>query len=120
MKRIKGRNWIIGLCAAISFGFAIASCNNTGGKAGIVHKTDTVIIQNMEFQPANLKINKGDTVVWINKGIVAHNVTEDTAHTWTSGDINVGSSWKKVVDSSFHYECSIHPTMKASVVVVKK
>ncbi len=83
-------------------------------------KVDTVIIQSMQFQPADLHASAGDTIIWINKGIVAHNVTEDTARTWTSGDINVGSSWKRVADNSFNYLCTIHPTMKGSVTVTKE
>lgn len=36
---------------------------------------DTVIIKGMAFSPSELRVHKGDTVVWINEDIVAHNVT---------------------------------------------
>lgn len=79
---------------------------------------DTVIIYRMQFTPANINVKKGDTVVWINKDIVVHDVTEKDK-LWTSGNIpNDGTTaFKRVADSSFDYFCSIHPTMTASVTV---
>lgn len=108
--------FIIGIAGIIG-GISIAGCNSKG--SGVAPKTDTVTIQNMEFTPKNLTINKGDTVVWLNKGIVAHNVT-DTLQKIASGDINVGSTWKMVPEKSFNYFCSIHPTMTAQITVSNK
>ncbi len=82
-------------------------------------KVDTVIISAMQFQPAHLTINRGDTVIWINNDIVTHNVT-DSLNAWTSGNIDMGKSWKSAPQKSFNYFCSIHPTMKGSVTVVNK
>lgn len=80
-------------------------------------KTDTVIISQMEFQPADLTVSQGDTVVWINKDLVAHNVTEQPEKEGSvkSDTINNGQSWKMAVDHGFDYICSIHPTMKAKI-----
>lgn len=78
-------------------------------------KTDTVYISQMQFQPANLTINKGDTVIWINKDIVSHNVTEDPLGSVKSDTLKTGDSFKIAPDHSFHYICSIHPTMKAEI-----
>lgn len=80
-------------------------------------QTDTVIISGMKFQPANLVVHKGDTVLWINKGIVKHNVTTFPAKEWTSGKIAIDSTWAKVVTDSISYFCSIHPTMKGKIVI---
>ena len=38
-------------------------------------KTHTVTIEDMRFQPAVLVVAPGDTVVWINKDLVAHTAT---------------------------------------------
>ncbi|MFA7615028.1 MAG: plastocyanin/azurin family copper-binding protein [Moheibacter sp.] len=80
-------------------------------------KTDTVVIYQMQFQPANLTVNKGDTVIWINKDLVAHNVTEDPEGSVKSDTLNTGDSFKLAPDHSFNYICSIHPTMKAQLTV---
>lgn len=80
-------------------------------------KTDTVVIKGMAFHPAKLTIHKGDKVVWVNEGIVEHDVSTDIDRTWTSGTIEKGKSYETNPDKSFKYICSIHPTMKGEIVV---
>lgn len=122
--------WRSGLTIGLCMAMAAIGCTPTGnGNNKEVRnqpaplpkpKTDTVVIENMQFGPAQLNILAGDTVIWINKGIVTHNVTEDTAQTWTSGDIKVGDSWKTIPEKSFKYLCTVHPTMKGSVTVTPR
>lgn len=78
-----------------------------------------VIIEGMQFKPENLKVHAGDKVVWVNKDIVTHNVTEEPNKYWTSGNILVGNSWEMVIDKDIIYICTLHPTMKGSVKVSK-
>lgn len=79
-------------------------------------KTHIVEIKDMKFQPAELKVNQGDTVVWINKDIVAHDVTEkDKA--WASPALNMDETWKKVITKNESYYCSIHVIMKGEITV---
>lgn len=78
-------------------------------------KVDTVIIEGMEFKPAEIHINGGDKIVWINKGIVTHDVSRDPDRTWTSGDLEVGQTFEMIPEGDFDYFCSIHPTMKGKV-----
>lgn len=78
---------------------------------------DTVIIKGMAFIPEELHLHKGDTVVWLNKDIVPHNITDFPDNKWTSGTLALNSSWKKQIDYSFDYYCSIHPTMKGKITV---
>jgi plastocyanin len=35
-------------------------------------KVDTVEIKDMKFQPAEITVKKGDTIVWINHDMVTH------------------------------------------------
>lgn len=94
-------------------------CQLAGSK-GYSPKTDTVIINNMQFQPAHLTIHPGDTVIWINQGIVAHNVTEDSLKSWTSGDIEPESTWKMVPQKNIRYFCTLHPSMKGTIHLAPK
>lgn len=71
----------------------------------------------MKFQPAEMIVEKGDTVVWINKDIVTHDVTEETGKRWTSGPLVPGESWSLIVKESADYYCSIHVVMKGRLVV---
>lgn len=97
--------------------FLVAGCHKKGTTNDRVPTTHKVVIQGMKFHPAKLTVAKGDTVVWINKDLVTHNVTEYPDSDWTSGPITNGESWKKVINGSFKYFCSIHPTMKGRVIV---
>ena len=82
-----------------------------------IPKVHIVEIKQMKFQPAELTIQKGDTVVWVNKDIVAHDVTEESGKAWASSLMPVGQSWSSVITESADYYCSIHPIMKGSIYV---
>lgn len=84
-------------------------------------EVDTIIIKQMRYQPDEVKIHPGQKIVWINKDIVAHDVTEDEDE-WASGTGNMepGDVWEKTFDKSYDYHCSIHPTMKAKIIVVEE
>jgi plastocyanin len=77
----------------------------------------TVEIKQMKFQPNELKLHKGDTVLWINKDITDHDVTEETKKAWTSSKLPIGKSWSKVVEESANYFCSLHVVMKGKLIV---
>lgn len=81
-------------------------------------KTHTVEIYQMKFNPATLTVRKGDTVVWINKDYVAHDVTDEDDHSWTSDPLNKGEKWSKVIIKDEDYYCSIHVVMKGMIKVV--
>lgn len=75
-------------------------------------KVHTVVIQQMKFTPADLTVNEGDTVTWINRDIVDHNVTEEMNKEWASGNLPAGNSWNMVVMKNAAYFCTLHPVMK--------
>ena len=104
-----------GILFPVSAVFLLISCNTEKGKD--IPSTHTVEIRQMKFQPAELVVQKGDTVVWINNDIVTHDVTEEPGKTWTSSVIPVGGSWSMVVNQSADYYCSIHVVMKGKLVV---
>ena len=78
-------------------------------------KVHTVIIKEMKFQPSEIRVDKGDIVVWINKDIVTHNVTEEKEKGWASPALSAGKSWKMTVKKSFSYFCTLHPIMKGTI-----
>lgn len=83
----------------------------------VANTKHTVTIKGMTFNPAELHVQKGDTVVWINKDIVPHNITDFPGAKWTSGTLVLDGSWEKSISNSFDYYCSIHPTMKGKIIV---
>lgn len=80
--------------------------------------THTVTIEGMRFSPDTLEVRVGDTVRWVNKDIVPHNATA-TDRGFESPELASGASWqfKAAQKGSFPYFCTLHPPMKATLVV---
>jgi len=78
--------------------------------------THTIEINKMKFNPEELTISSGDTVVWLNNDITNHCITE-VNKTWTSGALTPGQSFKKVVTKNTDYFCAIHVVMKGKITV---
>ena len=78
---------------------------------------DTVLISGMAFNPQEIYVHKGDTIVWINQDMVPHCVTEVPDKSWTSSAILPGKSWKLTVIQSADYYCAIHQVMTGKIVV---
>lgn len=95
----------------------LCACNaSEGDLADAAPKTHIVEISVMKFNPDTLYVQKGDSVVFINKGIVNHNVTAPDS-SWYSGPIPVGARWGMKITKDTPYYCSIHIIMKGKIVV---
>ena len=72
--------------------------------------THTVTIDGARFSPADLTVKAGDTIVWVNKDILAHTATSKNG-AFDSKVIQPGQRWKFVVKrkGDFEYTCSFHP-----------
>lgn len=94
----------------------LLGCNSGAGpenQAITSPQKDTIIIKMMAFQPADITVNAGDTIVWINEDIVAHDVSHWPDKSWHSDTLQPHDSFVKIIEDSSTYFCSIHPTMKA-------
>ena len=78
-----------------------------------------VEIRDMAFQPSQLRVAPGDTVVWINRDIVPHTATLPGSGGWDSGILAPGDSAQYVPPTTGRvlYTCRLHPTMRARLVV---
>ncbi len=99
----------------ICFGFLFLSCKSTPGKQAPVKHI--VELKAMKFQPAELVVNIGDTVAWVNRDIVDHDVTEEPGKAWNSPVLHPNASWSLIVKKSADYYCSIHVVMKGKLLV---
>jgi len=91
--------------------FILNSCSSAPEKP----QTYTVEIKEMKFVPEDIAVKKGDTILFMNHDIVAHDVTEEASKAWTSGRLEAGKSWKLAVSAEAHYYCSIHAVMKGKI-----
>lgn len=82
-------------------------------------KAITVEISQMKFSPAELQVRKGDTVTFINRDMVTHDVTEASGKLWKSPPLAPGNSWRMVVTQNTAYFCSFHPVMQGSIRLTK-
>jgi plastocyanin len=104
---------------------ALVSCSSPSKQNNINSKTqekpapsvDTINIVQMKFSPADLPMHAGDTVVWINHDMVAHDITDQKNKSWTSSLLQPGQSWKMVVTKDENYYCSIHQVMTGKIIV---
>lgn len=104
----------VSICAVCGC-FLLLSCKST--PEAIVPSKHIIEIKAMKFQPAELIVKSGDTVIWVNRDIVAHDVTEEPGKAWTSSVMPAGASWSFVVTKSADYFCSIHVVMKGKLLV---
>ena len=108
----------LGIKGLIIFPILFYSCHSSDLEtAANRHKTDTVTIQQMQFIPASITVEKGDTIVWINKDMVEHTVKEEKNNWFYSDTIHPGRSCKMTSTENADYSCSIHPTMKGKIVI---
>ncbi|MFN2615083.1 MAG: plastocyanin/azurin family copper-binding protein [Actinomycetota bacterium] len=81
-----------------------------------------VSIKNFSFNPVDLSVKVGNTVVWSNDEAAAtvHTATSNDGHTFDSGALNPGDSYPFTFTraGSYPYFCSAHPqTMKGTITV---
>jgi plastocyanin len=99
--------------AAATVALPAMAAGSGGAHASSSH---TIVIKNLAFNPKSLSIHRGDSVTWSwRDGSTPHNVTGGFGHskTQTRGSFTV--RFNKA--GTFNYSCTIHPFMKAKIVV---
>lgn len=98
-----------------------SSNNSTSQTTNNSPAAGTINIKNMMFTPSQITIQKGGTVTWTNNDTTTHTVVDDLSNVGgpNSGDIAPGSSYSFTFNKtgSFQYHCSIHPSMRGTIVV---
>jgi plastocyanin len=85
-------------------------------RAAAPHARHTVTIDGTRFQPDDLALEPGESVIWINRDPFPHTVTA-TAGTFDSKEIQPGGTWtyKARKKGELKYVCTLHPTMKGTL-----
>ena len=70
------------------------------------------------FMPAELTVDAGTTVTWVNTDSTTHTSTSDAAG-WNSGNVAPGGRFSFPFQNTgtFQYHCAIHPGMVGTIVV---
>lgn len=89
-----------------------------GGKEfeGPARSDVQIEMKGIEFNPPQVKLERGATVTWINRDQVAHDVTEGNRvyNKFTSPDVEPGQSYSHTFNESgeVRYRCTIHANME--------
>ena len=103
------------LCSAIVLLLQIASAH-----VGIAGEVVQVRISDLALSPADIKVNAGDTVEWVNNDFIDHTASA------TDGDWDVviaaGQSARQQMTKTgaIKYFCRVHPDMTGTIHVVNK
>ena len=79
-------------------------------------KTHRVTIEGMKFVPERVEAAAGDSIIWTNRDLVPHTVT-NAAKSVESGTIAPGGKWTYVVrrKGDIDYVCRFHPGMRGTL-----
>lgn len=79
----------------------------------------TIHIADGKFEPREIDIVVGGSVMWINDDVASHNVKFLEPSTFNSGVIKPAATWIQTFTSAGNYDyyCDFHNSMKGSVVV---
>jgi plastocyanin len=88
----------------------------TPSSGGAVH----VVMQSLDFSPLAVTAKVGQEVVWTNNDAAPHNVTYISGPSFNSSrTLTRGKQFSIRLDQpgTIHYVCTLHPWMKATIVV---
>jgi plastocyanin len=113
--------------SVLTSAFAVAvyapAVAQTAASSPSSEKPIVVTMKSLSFEPKELEIQPGTSIVWINKSRTKHTATcDDDGKTFDSGLIAPGESSKAVrfdKESTYTYHCRIHGKMMSGTVVVK-
>lgn len=100
------------LFLAIIASMSFQSCISPAPHTKPHHK---VRIKQMKFVPDSITVNIGDSITFINKDVVSHDVTEEKSKKWTSKTLKRGETWSMIASEDVNYFCSLHVIMKGKI-----
>lgn len=81
-------------------------------------RPDVVVIRNLSFQPAQLRVSRGTRVTWVNCDDIAH-TSSANAGVWDSPLLSRHMTFSHTFETTgqYSYYCDPHPSMVATVIV---
>jgi amicyanin len=119
------------LCAAcvvlVILACITAGCNSNPAPATPVPPAassgggNTITIKNFAFDPPTLTVKTGTVVTWTNNDSPPHAIASDAGSpaAFSSDSLSTSSSYSFTFTQpgTYTYHCSIHPSMKGTVIV---
>lgn len=87
------------------------------GSAGAAAKTVRIVVDKLEFQPAEAAVAVGDTIEWVNRDFLAHTATANDGK-WEVVLPPGTTKQLQIKDAgTLEYYCKYHPNMKGTLTV---
>lgn len=124
---LRDRLLVVGTALFLVFSilvFAGATASAAEARAGATAASPQIVLRGVHvvsfaFQPAIVVVPVGGIVVWQNSATIDHTTTSDTGQ-WDSRHLAPGARFHVTFTNVgvYSYHCSIHPFMKARVIVL--
>ena len=122
---------VVALLAMLVLAVALAGCTSDKGTAPQSTGTaapvapaagpGTITIRSFAFSPQEITVAQGTTVTWTNQDSAPHTITSDTGapEAISSDSLSQGASFSFTFTKpgTYPYHCSIHPSMKGTIIV---
>ena len=84
-----------------------------------VENEKTIEINNFAYSPSSINIKTGDSVMWTNNDQAAHTITSDSGTELNSQTLSTSQTYSNTFTETgtYNYHCSLHPGMKAKIIV---
>jgi plastocyanin len=104
-------------CIVCAAALIVSQAAPAGAGPALASGTKTVTIDNFEFTPQTLRVDKGTRVVFSNSSGTTHTATDKGA--FDTGRIKAGKSaaFRFQQKGTFAYHCKIHSFMHGKIVV---
>jgi plastocyanin len=83
--------------------------------------TNAVLIKGFAFSPATVTISSGTAIIWTNQDGATHTIVSDTGapEAFSSDPLGQNGVFRFTFTrpGTYNYHCSIHPSMKGTVIV---
>ena len=102
----------------LAFFFALGAVGLIGADSDSPAKPSVVHISSFAFHPADLTVQTGETVTFVNDDSVPHTATAND-RSFDSGNLDQNAKWSHRFDTAgtFRYICTYHPMMKGTITV---
>ena len=82
---------------------------------------NSISIKNFAFDPSSLTVKTGTVVTWVNQDGASHTIVSDAGSpaAFSSDSLSTGASFPFTFTQpgTYTYHCSIHPSMKGTIIV---
>ena len=98
-------------------GFTAALGLAAAGAGGAQAKTLRVVMDNLEFTPANITASVGDTIDWVNRDFLDHTATASDGKWELVLPAGTSKEFQVKDAGTLEYYCRYHPNMKGVITV---